>query len=78
MDSHLVLITQTNTGKDILVGDYGQVVWLDDDDVEVARSGGGGYGDFNDGRVRSISRIEVVYPPLEINSFDSGDDDICK
>ena len=64
-----------------MIGDYGRVFWVDGDGIEVAQAGGGGYGDFTDGVLRSISKIEVVYPPLKINgtqtkNLDSGNDNI--
>jgi hypothetical protein len=32
--------------ENILIGDYGQILWRDESGVTVARHGGGGYGDF--------------------------------
>lgn len=60
--------------EDVLIGDYGLVTWIDENGIEVARSGGGGYGDFTDGIVRSIFKVEVAYPRKEINYHDSGND----
>ena len=61
-------------GEDILIGDYGRISWINEDGNEVARSGGGGYGDYTDGVLRSIFKVEVVYPRSTVNNFDSGDD----
>ena len=70
-----------STGENVLIGDYGRIFWLDEEGNEVARSGGGGFGDYTDGVVRSIHMIEVVYPPwhmngIHTNHFDSGNDTI--
>ena len=54
--------------EDVLIGDYGRVFWEDENGTEVARVGGGGYGDYTDGEVRQIRRIEVVFPPPEIRN----------
>lgn len=65
------------SGLDILIGDYGRVYWIDEDDIQVARAGGGGYGDYTDGVVRNVSTIIAAYPPFETsdtNNFDSGND----
>jgi hypothetical protein len=59
---------------DVLFGDYGEVLWFDKNGVVVARVGGGGYGDFTDGEVRQISQIRGIFPPMNINYLDSGND----
>jgi hypothetical protein len=65
--------------ENILIGDYGQILWRDESGVTVARHGGGGYGDFTDNTLRHPHLIESLYPPLitnyvPTNSFDSGSD----
>ena len=67
--------------ENVLIGDYGQVKWIDEDGNVVARQGGGGYGDFTDNTLRNIHLVESLYPPLytrgiPTNSFDSGSDTI--
>jgi len=64
------------SNRDILFGDYGEVLWFDEDGVVVARVGGGGYGDFTDGEVRQISQVRGIFPPVDINYLDSGNDTI--
>ena len=59
-----------------MIGDYGRIIWINKDGNEVARSGGGGYGDYTDGVLRSIFKVEVVYPRSTVNNFDSGDNPI--
>lgn len=62
---------------DVLIGDYGIVLWIDDDGVVVARAGGGGYGDFTDDEERNIYRVKSLYPfPAFTNNYDSGSDRI--
>ena len=58
--------------RDILFGDYGEVLWFGEDGVVVARVGGGGYGDFTDGAVRQIGQVRGIFPPVDINYSDSG------
>lgn len=64
--------------EDVLIGDYGEVLWLDSSGNVAARSGGGGFGDFTDGNVRNIRTLSVVWPALisadgiTTNFFDSG------
>ena len=73
------LFTLIPTGEDILVGDYGEVFWVDEAGNVTARAGGGGFGDFTDGLVRNIQEIYVIWPALtNINGhntdfFDSGE-----
>ena len=61
-----------SSAEDVLIGDFGLVLWIDETGAEVARGGGGGYGDFTDGMVRQISQIVAVTSPI----FDSGNDTI--
>ena len=60
--------------ENVLIGDYGQVLWRDESGTIVARQGGGGYGDFTDKTVRNFHFVESLYPPLVTNNFDSGSD----
>jgi hypothetical protein len=67
--------------ENILIGDYGQIFWVDESGTTVARQGGGGYGDFTDNTLRHPRLIESLYPPLitnwvPTNNFDSGSDTI--
>ena len=67
------------TNENVLIGDYGQIQWVDESGNIVARQGGGGYGDFTDNTLRNIYLVESLYPPLithgvPTNSFDSGSD----
>jgi Ca2+-binding RTX toxin-like protein len=71
-------------GRDILFGDFGRVVWKSFNEnifahvgVVIAVAGGGGYGDFTDGIVRTISEIFSI--SADLGGFDnlslgSGDD----
>ena len=63
-------------GEDVLFGDYGLVSYIDEDGNEVARIGGGGYGDSTDNVIRSVHRIQAVYPPFSTNNFGSGNDTV--
>lgn len=54
--------------EDVLIGDFGRVFWSNETGAEVARAGGGGYGDFTDGMVRQIRQIVAV------DGGDSGND----
>ena len=61
--------------ENVLIGDYGEVFWRDpESDTIVARQGGGGYGDFTDNTARNIHRIDIFYPHVSRNNFDSGSD----
>jgi hypothetical protein len=60
--------------RDVLFGDYGEVAWYNYDGKMVASVGGGGYGDFTDGEVRQISRVRGMFPPVNMNFMDSGND----
>ena len=60
--------------RDVLFGDYGEVIWYDDGGDVVARVGGGGYGDFTDGEVRQIKVARGMFPPMDVNFMDSGND----
>lgn len=64
------------SSRDVLFGDYGEVIWYNKDGEAVARVGGGGYGDFTDGDVRQINKISGRNPPTDINNLDSGNDKI--
>ncbi|CAB9505197.1 Kringle domain [Seminavis robusta] len=55
----------SGSGSDILIGDYGRVIWTSNDGTNttaVASAGAGGYGDFTDGVVRTVSEIVTVAP----------------
>ena len=43
------------SSKDILLGDYREVIWYKEDSKVVARVGGGRYGDLTDGKVMQIN-----------------------
>lgn len=62
------------SNRDVLFGDYGEVTWYNSKGDVVARVGGGGYGDFHDGEVRHISQVRGIFPPVNVNFMDSGDD----
>lgn len=67
--------------ENVLIGDYGQVKWVDESGTTVARQGGGGYGDYTDNTARNIHIVESLYPPytingVSVNNFDSGSDSI--
>lgn len=64
------------SNRDVLFGDYGEVIWYDADGNVVARVGGGGYGDFTDGEVRQISQVRGMFPPMDIDFMDSSNDTI--
>jgi hypothetical protein len=59
-----------------LIGDYGRVLWTDEDDNYVAAAGSGGYQDFTENIERNISSIESVYPLMIYDNVDSGNDTI--
>lgn len=50
--------------------------WINDSNATVAIVGLGGYGDLTDDVERSIHSIIAVYPSLEVNYYDSGNDRI--
>ena len=57
------------TGSDIVIGDYGRVSWIDSSDGTVAATTGrGGYNDFTDGIIRTVSIIES-------NAYEEGGED---
>jgi hypothetical protein len=62
------------SNRDVLFGDYGEVAWYSNDGNMVARVGGGGYGDFTDGVVRQITHVRGMFPPVNMNFMDSGND----
>ena len=66
----------SGSSKEILFGDYGEVIWYKKDGEVVARVGGGRYGDLTDGKVRQINQISGIFPPTDINNLDSGNDTI--
>ena len=57
-----------------MIGDYGEIFWVDREGGNASRAGGGGYGDYTDGVVRSIKNILVVYPPEDVNYGESAYD----
>lgn len=64
------------SNRDALFGDYGEVIWYNNNGDVVARAGGGGYGDFTDGEVRLIGHVRGLFPPVNVNVMDSGNDTI--
>jgi Ca2+-binding RTX toxin-like protein len=56
-------VLESGSGADVVFGDYGRVYWVTTDGnttTTVASAGAGGYGDFTDGVVRTISEIVSV------------------
>lgn len=82
LTSTLLLKSQGNdvltggSAADVLIGDYGRVHWINDSNATVAIVGLGGYGDLTDDVERSIHSIIAVYPSVEVNYYDSGNDRI--
>jgi Ca2+-binding RTX toxin-like protein len=63
------------SGNDVLIGDYGRVLWRSSDNIFSAASieaiaGQGGYGDFTDGVIRTITDV------YSVTTDEGGNDDL--
>lgn len=75
---HFVMLLISTKGEDVLFGDYGEIIWTNEEDEVVARAGGGGYGDFTDGEERSTRRIMAVYPNTPVDTYTSENDQLSQ
>lgn len=57
-------------GNDIILGDLGRVYWYDSEGANATKLGGGGYGDFSDGIIRTVSYVASMF----FNEADGGAD----